>query len=88
MGFCPHQLVIDTIFFTMITKEYNPSPLEVRFAEILCELKDEINKKLEIFDVFRIESNTEIDNPTIDFFIRDNDGDEHEVVLKIIQKPE
>ena len=72
----------------MITQNYNPSPIEVRFVEILCELKDEINKKLTNFDVLKIENNTQLDNPTIDFQLKDIDGDEHEVILKVIQKPD
>ena len=72
----------------MITQNYNPSPIEVRFVEILCELKDEINKKLTNFDVLKIENNTQLDNPTIDFYLKDIDGDEHEVILKVIQKPD
>lgn len=72
----------------MITKNYNPSPIEVRFVEVLCELKDEINKKLENLDVYNIENNTKLDNPTIDFFLKDKDGDDHEIVLKVIQKPD
>lgn len=72
----------------MITKNYNPSPLEVRFVELICELKEEINKKLADFDVLKIENNTQLDNPTIDFFLKDQDGDEHEIVLRIIQKPD
>ena len=72
----------------MITQNYNPSPIEVRFVEILCELKDEINKRLTNFDVLKIENNTQLDNPTIDFYLKDIDGDEHEVILKVIQKPD
>lgn len=72
----------------MITKEYNPSPIEVRFVEVLCSLKDEINSKFANFDVVKIENNIKLDNPTIDFFLRDMDGDEHEIVLKVIQKPD
>lgn len=72
----------------MITQNYNPSPIEVRFVEVLSELKDEINNKLVNFDVLKIENNTQLDNPTIAFYLKDNDGDEHEIVLKIIQKPD
>ena len=81
-------MVTDTFFYTMITQNYNPSPIEVRFVEILSELKDEINKKLTNFDVLKIENNTQLDNPTIDFYLKDKDGDEHEVILKVIQKPD
>jgi hypothetical protein len=72
----------------MITKDYNPSPIEVRFAEVICELKDVINEKLQNYDVFRVENNIQLDNPTVDFFLSDNEGDEHEIILKIIQKPD
>ena len=72
----------------MKTQDYNPSPLEVRFVNALCELQEEINKKLVNFSVYKIESNKLIDNPTIDFYLKDTDGDEHEVILKIIQKPD
>jgi hypothetical protein len=72
----------------MITKDYNPSPLEVRFADVLCELKEEINKRLPNFDVVSIENNTQLDNPTIDFKMKDKDGDEHEIILKVIQRPD
>jgi len=72
----------------MITKDYNPSPLEVRFVEVLCEMKEEINKRLINFDVVKIDNNTQLDNPTIDFIIKDKDGDQHEIILKVIQKPD
>lgn len=72
----------------MITKDYNPSPIEVRFVEILCDLKNEINEKLVNYDVVKIENNTQLDNPTIDFHLKDIDGDEHEIILKVIQKPD
>lgn len=72
----------------MITKDYNPSPIEVRFTEVLCDLKKEINDKLINMDVINIDNNTQLDNPTIDFRLRDDDGDIHEVILKVIQKPD
>ncbi len=72
----------------MKTQDYNPSPLEVRFADALCDLQEEINMRLAKFSVYRIESNKQIDNPTIDFYLKDEDGDEHEIIIKIIQKPD
>ena len=72
----------------MITKDYNPSPIEVKFVEVLCDLKNQINEKLDLFDVTSIENNTQLDNPTINFFLKDGDGDVHEVILKVIQKPD
>ena len=72
----------------MITKDYNPSPLEVQFADIFCDLKNEINKKLEKFEVLEIVNNKLLDNPTVDFILKDSDGDDHEIIVKIIQKPD
>ena len=72
----------------MITQNYNPSPIEVKFVQVLSELKDEISSKLANFEVYKIENNTQLDNPTIEFFLKDKDGDEHEIVLKVIQKPD
>ena len=72
----------------MITKDYNPSPLEVRFVELLCDLKKEISEKLVNIDVLSIEKNIKLDNPTIDLHLKDEDGDEHEVIIQVIQKPD
>ena len=72
----------------MITKDYNPSPIEVKFVEAMCELQNQIDEQLENYHVTKIESNTKLDNPTINFFLKDSDGDEHEVILKVIQKPD
>ena len=72
----------------MITQDYNPSPIEVKFVEILSDLKEEISRRLDNFEVFKIEENKQLDNPTIDFFLKDTDGDVHEIVLKVIQKPD
>ena len=72
----------------MITKDYNPSPIEVKFVEVLCELKAQINDKLDSYEVKGIKDNTSLDNPTIDFFLTDQDGDDHVVVLKVIQRPD
>ena len=72
----------------MKTKDYNPSTIEVRFVEVLSELKEEINKKMTDFDVYKIENNTQIDNPTVNISLKDNEGDEHKIVLKVIQKPD
>jgi len=72
----------------MITQDYNPSPIEVKFVEVLSDLKAEISSKLENFEVYKIENDTTLDNPTMEFFLRDKDGDQHEIVLKVIQKPD
>ncbi len=83
MGIGTYKLVKSTI-----TKDYNPRPNELNFVEVLCELNEEINKKLVDLDVYNIESNTNLDNPKIGFYLKDNDDDQHKIVLKIIQKPD
>ncbi len=72
----------------MKTSEYNPSKLEVRLAEIICEIKDTINEKLDTCKIYRAEHDTSIDNPIVTLYLSDNDHDKHEIVLKIIQKPD
>ncbi|NJN27197.1 MAG: hypothetical protein HC819_15065 [Cyclobacteriaceae bacterium] len=72
----------------MITKEYNPSPIEVRFVEALCALQAELSSKLKHYTVVKIEKNTVLDNPIVDILLQDQDGDEHEIILKVIQKPD
>jgi hypothetical protein len=72
----------------MKTSNYNPSPLEVRFATILSGLMEEMNRQLDGFEIYRVEHNINVDNPTVQFLIADKDGDKHQVVLKIIQRPD
>ena len=72
----------------MITKNYNPSPLEVKFIEILADLRSNIDGKLDGFSITDVKYNKELDNPVIEFFLEDSDGDVHDVVLKVIQKPD
>lgn len=72
----------------MKTKTYNPSPLEVEFATIISGLKTTINDKLSYVDIVEIDNHSGDDNPSLRFHLVDRDGDPHEVVLKIIQKPD
>lgn len=72
----------------MKTISYNPSPFEVDFAETLEALKNEIEKKLDGITIEKIENEITADNPLIRFHVKDKDGDPHEIVIKIIQKPD
>ena len=72
----------------MNTTTYNPSPLEVEFADIILELKDAINGKLKNAKIINIDKNTNIDNPLVRITLEDKDGDKHMVIMKIIQKPD
>jgi len=68
----------------MKTTSYNPSPIEVEFANILNQLQDKIGAQLSSNDVIKVENKIQEDNPVVKFYLHDSDGDPHEVVLKII----
>jgi len=72
----------------MKTTTYNPSPLEVDFANALHILQEEIQKHLQGNKIVNVESNLNRDNPMVKFSMVDTDGDPHEVVIRIIQIPD
>lgn len=72
----------------MKTEIYNPSSLEVEMASIIEDLQKEINDKLIDHNIIKIEKNVTIDNPIIRIHTEDKDGDKHQLVLRIIQKPD
>lgn len=72
----------------MKTTAYNPSEIEVEFAFILTELKDQIEKKLTSNKIKKIENRIKEDNPSLIFYLEDTDGDAHELVVKLIQRPD
>ena len=72
----------------MNTSSYNPSPIEVDFANALYILQKEIEKHLQDNQVIHVETNIRRDNPMVRFSLLDKDGDPHEIVLRIIQVPD
>ncbi len=72
----------------MRTTVYNPSDIEVAFANALEKLKSAIEQELPNNDINRIENNIHLDNPVIRFHLKDTDGDHHELVVKVIQVPD
>ena len=72
----------------MKTTSYNPSPLEVDFANALFILQNQIEKHLQDNKVINVESELNRDNPIIKFNLLDKDGDPHEIVLRVIQIPD
>lgn len=72
----------------MKTTTYNPSPLEVDFANALYILQDQIQKHLHDNEVISVESDIKQDNPLVKFKLLDKDGDPHEIVVRIIQIPD
>ena len=67
---------------------YNPSPIEVDFANALYVLQKEIEKHLQNNQVIHVETNIRRDNPMVRFSLLDKDGDPHEIVLRIVQVPD
>jgi hypothetical protein len=72
----------------MKTTSYNPSPLEVDFANALVILQKEIQQHLQANKIEKVESNLQRDNPTVKFNLVDKDGDPHELVIRVIQIPD
>jgi hypothetical protein len=72
----------------MKTSTYNPSPLEIDFANALFILQEQIQKHLHDNEIINVESDIKQDNPTVKFSLLDKDGDTHEIVVRIIQIPD
>jgi hypothetical protein len=72
----------------MKTSAYNPSPLEVDFANALFVLQKELEKNLHDNQIIHVETQIRRDNPMVRFSLLDKDGDPHEVVIRIIQIPD
>lgn len=72
----------------MKTSTYNPSPLEVDFANALYILQKELEKHLQGNQITKVETFLKRDNPMVKFNLVDKDGDPHEVVLRVIQIPD
>jgi hypothetical protein len=72
----------------MKTSAYNPSSLEVDFANALIILQKDIQKHLQGNQIVNVESNINRDNPMVKFALVDKDGDPHEIVVRIVQIPD
>jgi hypothetical protein len=72
----------------MKTPSYNPSPLEVDFANALIILQKDIQMHLQGNEIVNVESNIKRDNPMVKFNLVDKDGDAHEIVVRIVQIPD
>jgi hypothetical protein len=72
----------------MKTKYYNPSSLEVNFAKAFHDLAPQLEDKLLTSKVIDITSIHDADNPMVIYKLKDEEGDLHEVVVQIIQRPD
>jgi len=72
----------------MRTEHYNPSQLELEFSNGLTELKEQLENFLIHNKIVKVENRIKNDSPMLVFYLVDEDGDEHEMVLKVIQRPD
>lgn len=72
----------------MKTKYYNPSLLEVNFAKAFQDLAQQLEDKLDAGKVVNITPIHDADNPMVIYKLKDEEGDLHEVVVQIIQRPD
>lgn len=72
----------------MKTTAYNPSQLEVEFAYAIEQLRDQIEAHLTSSKIVHIEDRIKEDNPLLIVEVEDSDEDKHEIVIKIIQRPD
>lgn len=85
MGLCTDTVVTPLL---MKTSTYNPSALEMDFANALQILQHDIEKHLLDNQITHVENQLGKDNPTVKFSLIDKDGDPHEIVVRIIQIPD
>ncbi len=74
--------------YAMKTTTYNPSSLELDFANALYLLQKDIEKHLQDIQIIDVETQLNKDNPSVKFSLLDKDGDPHEMVIRVIQIPD
>ncbi len=72
----------------MKTAHYNPSKLEIEFAKAIVALKPELEKHLNGVQVIDVQPDYTSDNPYVVIRTEDADGDHHELVMQVIQRPD
>lgn len=73
----------------MKTSNYNPSIFEVQLASAIKACKSQIEQELaNDTKIVDIDDRMQRDNPMVIFHLEDKDGDRHELVVKIIQRPD
>lgn len=72
----------------MKTTSYNPSQIELEFAQAIKDLTKELQGKIKSTKIVEVQNNLKEDNPTLVFKLEDKEGDKHELVVKFIQRLE
>ncbi len=66
--------------------QFNPSPLEVEFANAISDFKEQLVQKLTNMHLENIETHLNKDNPHVLFMLKETDGTRHEILIKCIQR--
>ncbi len=72
----------------MKTNQYNPSPLELDFKTALHQVTNHLGPLLPNYQIEAVDVLKESDNPILLYKILDSDGDRHELILQVIQRPD
>jgi hypothetical protein len=72
----------------MRTDNYNPSQFETAIAKAISASRHEIQRQLNGLKILEYQEEFQRDNPHITLHLEDEDGDKHELVIKIIQRPD
>ena len=86
IGFFAYVFLINHEKDLMKTLTYNPSTIEIEFAEAIQSLSGTLQEKIKSNKIISVENKLKEDNPLIIFKLLDKEGDTHEVVLKVIQR--
>lgn len=69
----------------MKTERYNPSPLEQELTRAIAASQDTLSSHLS-GTIVSADVQLEVDNPRLSLVIQDDDGDQHSVVVQVIQR--
>jgi hypothetical protein len=73
----------------MRTDNYNPSVFEVKLAKAIMACTEQIQQHMgEDLQIVDTTEHYQIDNPMVTLHVTDQDGDLHELVIKVIQRPD
>jgi hypothetical protein len=72
----------------MKTTSYNPSPLEIEWANALSKIPSEIEKHLSGNRIVQAICDLTQDNPAVKIQLVDPEGDHPDVVVRIVQLPD
>ena len=72
----------------MKTTQFNPSQIELDFQQVLLSASAFFEQALPQYKIENIEVWSKKDNPSVLLKFSDSEGDKHELVVSLIQRPE